>query len=412
MFYIVISLVAMMGFVSLAVDLGRVQTAKTALRVAADAAARAGMAAMPQGASAVQAAAIAMAANNKCDGSTVTLTNSNIQTGIWNNSTKTFSSSGSADNITKFQAVQITAFRTKANGNPIPLLFGMLVGANSCDVSTTSVAALMVEQQQAQFISAQSNLWLAGQPKGTLGSVPDGGYSSAAHPYKNDVAGDPNTPYGQAGGPGSPVAPDYGSTGGKVSSTDYNNQQLYNSIMQFNLNVTPGTVIQISNVSGTSSNQGEFTNGTPTYSADGASGSGSFSYYSDDGANPNGAQGTQTTSGTEHGISNIITPINSMNGVFLDANPADDSSDSNYPTSPTGLDFSSQSARDYTTLEPKLAQTFYTGDGQTSTGTQQTIVVPAHATRLFLGTMDGHEWANNVGGFNATITQFTIEIVH
>jgi hypothetical protein len=25
--------------------------------------------------------------------------------------------------------------------------------------------------------------------------------------------------------------------------------------------------------------------------------------------------------------------------------------------------------------------------------------------------MDGHEWSNNVGGFNATITEFHIELV-
>jgi hypothetical protein len=38
-------------------------------------------------------------------------------------------------------------------------------------------------------------------------------------------------------------------------------------------------------------------------------------------------------------------------------------------------------------------------------------VVPNNATRLFLGTMDGHEWSNNVGSFQATITQYSIEIV-
>jgi Flp pilus assembly protein TadG len=404
MFYIVVAAVAMLGFVSLAVDLGRVQTAKTELRRAADAAARAGVAYISQGSSTVQTVAINMAANETCDGSSVVLTASNIQVGIWNTSTKTFSTSGFADNATKFQAVQVTAKRTRAGGNAIPLLFGMVLGAKTCDVTASSVAALMATQSTTQFVSAQSNIWLAGKPKGTLGSVADGGYSSAAHPYKNDIAGDPSIAYGQAGGPDSSV-------GSKVSSTDYNNQQLYNSILQFNLTVTPGSVIQISNVSGQASNEGEFTNGSGTTYADGT-GNGSIWSLSDDAANPNLTQGTATTSGSEHGISNIITPINSMVGVFLDNNSADTSSDSNYGTTPSGLDFSTQSARDYTTLEPQLAQSFYTGTGQTSGGTQQTIVVPPHATRLFLGTMDGHEWSNNVGGFTATITQYTIEIVH
>src|SRR5208282_2571739 len=82
-FYVIVVLIVMLGFCSFAADLGRVQTAKTELRRAADAAARAGVASIPQGTSAVQTAAIAMAANDKCDGSTVTLTNSNVQMGIW-----------------------------------------------------------------------------------------------------------------------------------------------------------------------------------------------------------------------------------------------------------------------------------------------------------------------------------------
>jgi hypothetical protein len=106
-------------------------------------------------------------------------------------------------------------------------------------------------------------------------------------------------------------------------------------------------------------------------------------------------------------MSNIYTPINSMVGVFQNGS----TNDSLSTTVPPGLDFSSQTARDYTSLEPQLFQTFYVGTGQTSGSTQQTIVVPPNATQLYLGTMDGHEWSNNVGGFNATITQYQIAIV-
>jgi hypothetical protein len=62
-------------------------------------------------------------------------------------------------------------------------------------------------------------------------------------------------------------------------------------------------------------------------------------------------------------------------------------------------------------MEPQLFQTFYVGSGQTSSNVQQTIVVPPNATTLYLGTMDGHEWSNNVGGFYVTITQYQIAIV-
>lgn len=411
--YIVLSIVAMIGFCSFAVDLGRVVVAKTQLRVAADSAARAGVAALAanSGTSAVVAAAQAMALKNQADGYVVSLASSDVIVGIWNRSSRTFSSSGTANNSTTYQAVQVTARRTAATSTAIPLLFAEVLGIKTCDVTATSVAALVAVQTTTQFVSAQSNIWLSGEPQGTLGSVPDPGYSSAAHPYKYDVAGDPNIAYGQPGGPGSAVASNYSQTGGKVEWTDYNNEQLYNSILQFNITVTPGSIIQLSNVSGTAANEGEFTSGTGTTTADGDD-NGSYSTYSDDAANPSLPQGTNTTSGTEHGITNIITPINSMVGVFLDNNPADDASDSNYSGTPPGLDFSSQTARDYTTLDPQLSQSFYVGTGQTSSDAQQTIVVPSNATRLYLGTMDGHEWANNVGGFNATITQYQIAIVH
>src|ERR1700723_2839241 len=88
--YIIVALVAMLGFCSFAVDLGRVETAKTELRRAADAAARAGAANIPQGTSAVQTAAISMAYANKCDDAPVVITASNIQVGIWNKSSGVF----------------------------------------------------------------------------------------------------------------------------------------------------------------------------------------------------------------------------------------------------------------------------------------------------------------------------------
>ena len=40
----------------------------------------------------------------------------------------------------------------------------------------------------------------------------------------------------------------------------------------------------------------------------------------------------------------------------------------------------------------------------TGTGTTQTFIVPAGATRLFLGTSDGFGWFNNSGSFAVTVT--------
>src|SRR5262249_44126196 len=75
---------------------------------------------------------------------------------------------------------------------------------------------------------------------------------------------------------------------------------------------------------------------------------------------------------------------------------------------PATLDFSSTNnvpgGVDYTTLAPALKQVFFIGDGQTSGGQKQRVIVPAGATRLYLGTMDGFEWTNNHG--NLTIQVF------
>jgi hypothetical protein len=102
--------------------------------------------------------------------------------------------------------------------------------------------------------------------------------------------------------------------------------------------------------------------------------------------------------GNEHGKSNLTAPINAVVGLFLD---------NQVPTAagavPPSLDFSTDASRDFTTLSPKLRQPFFIGDGRRSDGTVQQFVVPPGATRLFIGTMDGYEWNNNVGGYTTTI---------
>ncbi|MEA2735801.1 MAG: hypothetical protein QOE14_2252, partial [Humisphaera sp.] len=63
----------MIGIASFAVDYGRVQLAKTELLVAADAASRAAIGALPGGVTAAQDAAIELAGKNRCDGIAVVL---------------------------------------------------------------------------------------------------------------------------------------------------------------------------------------------------------------------------------------------------------------------------------------------------------------------------------------------------
>ena len=406
--YIVCIMTVMLGFCSLAVDLGRVQTGKTELRRAADAAARAAIANLYTS-TGPTAAAISMAANDKVDGKTVTLTAGNISVGVWTaahgSTPGSFSTSGTANNTTSYNAVQVTC------SQQIPLLFGVAVGASNCTVNTVSTAALVsVTTPVTDYVAAHGNPWLAGEPSGTKASVADNNYTSngasKAHPWNQDIA--------------NPTKVDTSSTtysdSTKVTSSDYASGEPWGSPVA--VSVTPGAVIQISvpddsNNMATNSGFLDNTGNGINSHADGA-GSGN---YSNDAANPNLMQGSTTTSGSEKGIANIITPLNSMLAVFTDTvvdsngNPTS-GIPSTEGAAPPGKDFSTQAARDYITIEPQLRQPIYVGDGQTSSGSQQTIIVPAGATQMYLGTMDGHEWSNNQGGFNATITEFNIEIVH
>src|SRR5580698_1997669 len=85
--FVIMVMAAMLGFCSLAVDLAHVQTTKTELRRAADAAARAAVANLANGTTAAQNAAIAMAANNLADSAAVVVPTTDIQFLNWTSKT-------------------------------------------------------------------------------------------------------------------------------------------------------------------------------------------------------------------------------------------------------------------------------------------------------------------------------------
>jgi Flp pilus assembly protein TadG len=102
-------------------------------------------------------------------------------------------------------------------------------------------------------------------------------------------------------------------------------------------------------------------------------------------------------SGAEHGISNLKAPISSLIGVFLsDSQP-------NTTSPPAALDFTSATSRNFTSLSPQLKQPFFMGDAKQANGSLQNFVVPAGATRLYVGSMDGQQWSDNAGGFKVTV---------
>jgi hypothetical protein len=130
---------------------------------------------------------------------------------------------------------------------------------------------------------------------------------------------------------------------------------------------------------------------------------GSVSYYSSySGWTPDGGVLFSHDLSEENGIGQITAPISSLVAIFLDNNQSNLT-----PTNNNSLNFSNSgnvaNGINYTTLFPQLKQVFFIGDGLNNQGIRQSIVVPNGATRLFLGTMDGGEWNNNVGSFNVNI---------
>jgi Flp pilus assembly protein TadG len=140
--YSILMLMVLCGLVSMGVDLGRVQLAKTELRSAADGAARAAAGGLPMGVSQAKTNAAATAAANLCDGSPVVIDQTqDIEFGMWDGTARTFTVlTGSAQNSAN--AVRVTARRTAARGTAIPLVFARLVGKSTCDINAVSIAKL------------------------------------------------------------------------------------------------------------------------------------------------------------------------------------------------------------------------------------------------------------------------------
>jgi Flp pilus assembly protein TadG len=337
-------MLAILAFVSLAVDYGRVQLAKTEMQRAADAAARYGAAGFASGNSSTpKTNAIAAAADNKTDGTPVALSVSDITLGYWNTSTRSFATSGTA---AMPRAVKVTVARTESSGNPIKLYFGALIGRSSMDLDVDSIAAYYAPVDVNVTLAASANPWLAGMPNGTLANPnppPSGSRRDKAGPYT-----DPN---------------------GVYHPTGESPNQLTG------LTLVPGEALAFDAIAGTGTNG----SGQAVVGPDG-----------------NASWILSNDAGAENGKSNLTAPINSVVGVFLDDNVPSG-------TTPANLDFTTPASRDFTTLSPQLRQMFFLGDGLTSTGVQQKFIVPPGATRLFIGKMDGYEWNNNSGSSTVTI---------
>lgn len=129
--YVTVGMVAMLGFVSLAVDWGHVRVVKTQLQGAVDTAAR--WAATGAADGTYFTLAQNAASLNSVDNVALVLQSSDVQVGNWSGSA--FVSGGTPNN-----AVQITGRHAKASSTAVNLYFAKVFGLNSIDVTATAIA--------------------------------------------------------------------------------------------------------------------------------------------------------------------------------------------------------------------------------------------------------------------------------
>jgi hypothetical protein len=117
---------------------------------------------------------------------------------------------------------------------------------------------------------------------------------------------------------------------------------------------------------------------------------------------PDGSGFNEHFAGVENGISNTNTRTSSLQGVFLGPSQPD------LTPAPAALDFTVSGnvpgGVNYGSLSPLPKQVFFIGDGITDGGQMQQVVVPAGASRLFLGTKDGCCWYNNIGALDVQVS--------
>jgi hypothetical protein len=134
--------------------------------------------------------------------------------------------------------------------------------------------------------------------------------------------------------------------------------------------------------------------------------SGSTSYMNAGTFNADGNTGWIVQQNPANGINSTAAPLNSLVGIFLDNRAP------NTWSQAASLNFSTGASRDFTTLSPQLKQVFFIGDGMTANNQLQEFVVPAGATRLYLGLMDEKGWWwDNTGTLTTTMMDSRVTLV-
>lgn len=325
------TMITLCMIISLGVDLGRVQLAKTELRCVADGAARAGASGMGVSLSEAVLRARTVAQANKVDGGVFDInTSKDVEFGKWDAGTRKFTKLA-ASQFSQADSVRVITRKTAAQNGPVKLLFASVMNKSTQELNAEAIVKFIAGVKVDQPVQGTANPFLAGMPAGSVASL--------------------NNPHN---------SPDYAGTAASPRQSPIAVPMKLYDKMVLNFDSIEGVVRHDPNL------------------AD---------------YNPDGQLDSigRNTNGSENGISDLISPINALVGVFLSDNQP------NLTSAPTRLDFSSAASRDFDSLEPKLKQIFFIGDGMNSKGKRQEFVVPEGATRLYLATWDFFEWNNNSG---------------
>lgn len=176
----------MMGMVAFAVDIGYIAHAHTELQRTADAVALAAAAKLPDTSDATSAG-ITMASKNKTSISP-DITSSNFEFGHWSRARSQFTTPTPSNRSTN--AVRVTIRRTQANGNPLNLFYGRVLGRQTTDVTVRSIA-FNDRGLCGPFVGIQS-LQVQGDMRTDSFDSDDGAYDPATAGARGSVCSDGN----------------------------------------------------------------------------------------------------------------------------------------------------------------------------------------------------------------------------
>ncbi|MEO7319752.1 MAG: hypothetical protein ABIZ56_12250, partial [Chthoniobacteraceae bacterium] len=122
--------------------------------------------------------AIDSANDNTCDGQPIVLTTSDIEFGLWDTPTETFTLLSGPERQSA-TAMRITAMRVESRNNAITTPLAGVIGRPTTDVKAVAIA--LVGKDKDFNIPGTSCPWLAGMPSGTTISGQGSGVRSPDH---------------------------------------------------------------------------------------------------------------------------------------------------------------------------------------------------------------------------------------